>query len=196
MPRNKAGAMKGTVAFAHFSGVDEEKDPVSELSIVDKVSGVEIVSIPLTLVQFGNLVRGGRTVDVMIDWNVKRLGWKYESKRVLVPLDTEKCKGEWKDGNHVLTAAGNKYLDQALAHYEIDGWKADRKDVLNHHRRGKDGVHIAFRRWVAPTHGPAQCIGCDGVILADAQVFYVNSNGACCSTECAACARSRDAAVG
>lgn len=146
MTRN---TLQAKIRFGHYLSHGDEQ--CSYLRIEDTASSRQVVEVEFTARQLADFIRG-QEVAAEVEWSVDRLGWKYENKTETVPLDLEKCKAEWKDGNHVLTTATQKYLDKALAAYEVDGWKADREDTVNHHRRKNGAATIIFRRWLEPDH--------------------------------------------
>lgn len=137
------------IMLAHFANANEN-DPISELRITDTLSGSRIATIPLNPEQLFDLLRGGREAEVTAEWRIQKLGWTHENKTEDVKLNMEKVTADYIKGTSRLTVTATHYLDIALAKYEVEGWKGNREEALNHHRRTKQGCQMTFHRWLPP----------------------------------------------
>lgn len=115
------------------------------IEISDELSGVEFVEAHIEYTDFAKLITGMSDVDCeIITRGLHLVGMIREHKTVKVFMP---------DGEH--KTRGDRAL-VAVQEYEVDGWKGDLRDTLNHHnqvaRRAGDGAwyKVGFVRHVAP----------------------------------------------
>lgn len=111
------------------------------IRIRDRVSGCEVVELRIPLEQFAMALTGLSEVPAYATWRTTALLKKREVKSVNVPL----IAGEdmpYGDGRE-------DYAARAVAPFEVDGWKANKPDFGNWHRRNGDGSYnVGFSRFV------------------------------------------------
>lgn len=163
----------GSVSITRFSGSSQGWHIVLE----DETSRTRVVEIELTLEQFAQAL-GSHAECEFHSFNTGLVGMKYENKTevVYIPAAIQRVSYGMRDA-----VRNDPLVQQALAPYEVDGWRADIRDLTNHHNmdtniRGNalvqlamkanledqiqgDGmdrgnaVRIVFRRWVNPETG-------------------------------------------
>lgn len=104
------------------------------MTVTDNKSGEQFLEIRLSLEDFSRVVTG-MMLDIDMDLRHENLGKTREHKYEDVPFDR--------------LSATDEEVDEALAHFEVFGWKADRSDMTNHHRRvGRFAQRVSFTRHV------------------------------------------------
>lgn len=128
--------VKGEISIGryHGSGVGEES---VYISIEDDAAGCMIVEVLMTPHEFAQVLTGSGnrpgTVKVYTD---APIGMIREHKTELVPsLDYSK-----RDNN--------KAINAVLKPFEVDGWKARKEDLFNHHMKRGNQSQVSFVRHV------------------------------------------------
>lgn len=124
--------------------INRRSDGKIIIEVGDYVSGVGIVKVTLTAEQFGDAISGlylgaGRTAAVSFnDTGARFFGCKLEHKTVIMdpPEIIPRDRAERDAG-----------FDSMCEPYEVDGWRLNRDDLTNHHRRTDNGKQrvSAFR---------------------------------------------------
>lgn len=110
-------------------------DDYLNFTIQDQVSGAQIVDIKITAAEFANLL-SARSAHCLGDLRLHGIGKLQAIRKQLVATEEYSFTPERKT--------------EILAAYEIDGWRADREDLGNSHRRtdkAEKGFVVTFRRW-------------------------------------------------
>lgn len=131
--------LKGSIRIARPSYGDGHE--AIEISVVDELSGVEFLEAHLDLAEFTKCLTGASAECVFELRSANLVGMKAEHKRESVPLPGFSCTIE--------------QAQKACAKFEVDGWKADYEDAMNHHRISRKGekyyASVVFRRHVKAT---------------------------------------------
>jgi hypothetical protein len=116
-------------------GRDER--PIS-VRVSDDLSGCRILEVYFGLAEFMQILTGSSGIVAEGEFYTNTpIGCTPEHKEEIVP----RPKG-YKE---------SKEDDKILAPFEIEGWKARRSDLHNHHRWvGPDKVSVSFNRFVRP----------------------------------------------
>lgn len=107
-----------------------------KIYLIDESSRCEIVDLTISPHDFAEAITGMSHRPCEIEWRIANLGKKHEHKTEDVPC-------EWLTGKE-----REEFKNKALAPFEVDGWKADRSCLGNHHCRTKDGYRVSFHRYV------------------------------------------------
>ena len=100
------------------------------IQITDELSQVQFATVYMTHEQF-SVALGSSVGHGEFDLRGAHLvGMTVEHKTEVVPFSHGEDKAE------------------ALASFEVDGWKGDRPDLGNMHKRAGDGFKVMFRRHV------------------------------------------------
>ena len=125
------------------------------LELVDHDSRVHFLEVELTPEQYAALVSGGclDRVEAVV-FGLDRVGMLHEHKHELVPWDGCSDEGRYRDSD----AERTEEEDQALAPFEVEGWRARVADLRNttHRRVLVDGVahqRVGFHRNVPKPEG-------------------------------------------
>ena len=104
------------------------------IEIQDEASRIRIVEVKMTLEEFAQCVTGMSLMDIPAEFgDLSLIGKQMEVKVIEISgLDYS----TWKDRNRFIKP------------FEADGWKAEDKEEMNHHRMSKNGYQVTFRRWV------------------------------------------------
>lgn len=128
--------LKGKISVSRFSTNKEPYHGIS-IEITDESSGTLVVEVTMTPEQFGNAISGLGHVECLFDFgNSDLIGKRREAKTVAIPLNKSPYKLQ------------DSEIDDILADYEVNGWKARRSDFKNSHKYGKDLVNVVFVRFV------------------------------------------------
>jgi hypothetical protein len=133
--------LKGKISIGRLYGGGE---PEVIVQIIDDATRVHFVEGRLSLLEFAQVITGQGEVPIELEVRgLDLLGKRREHKTAFVPFDSKYIPDETKR---------QKAIDKALKPFEIDGWKARREDMENHHRyerdRGVDGYRVNFVRFV------------------------------------------------
>jgi hypothetical protein len=111
-------------------------DDYIAIEVVDGLSGTKFVQIEITPETLGNVITGLSFQECEFELRrIDLVGKKREVTHYLVP------RPEHRDDEEEATAL--------LAPFEINGWKANRRDLYNHHNWcGDDKVRVGFSRYV------------------------------------------------
>ena len=128
--------MKGSISI-HRVYSSHEDDRI-RVEITDELSRTRFVSFETDLENFAKALMGQREVDGTFSIaGINLIGMIAENKTEIV-----KCQPPWNEET-------KKEANVALKKYEVDGWKARRGDIDNHHNFRKGGVEVVFSRHVA-----------------------------------------------
>jgi hypothetical protein len=109
------------------------------LEFRDKESGTEFLEATFTLEDWARVLfaAGG---DCEFELTAENVGKRHEMKTIKIAFHDYLFNG----GNREDAAK------KALEPYEIDGWKGDWRDLLNHHRRylNSNSYNVTFHRYV------------------------------------------------
>lgn len=125
---------KGNISISRWSS---NREPYSGISITieDESSGTTVLDLDMTPEAFGNAVTGLSSQPCEFDFHGENIGKIREQKTEYV---------RWYDPGKT-----NSKQD-ALAPFEIDGWKGRESDLGNHHRRDpiSQKYSVNFTRFV------------------------------------------------
>lgn len=125
--------LKGKVRISRWTGGGNPHTGIT-ISLVDEISRSQCVEIHLTIEALGMCLTQSEQ-ECEFEWRPDVVGMTVENKTEVVLYD---C-----------TNKDQKVLDKALAPFEVDGWKARRSDMSNHHRRTPSGEQrVVFLRHV------------------------------------------------
>jgi len=122
-------------------------DRFMRLQFVDSVARVTFLEVQMTMEEFANCAMGSMQQSNIpaIVRRLDLLGMKAENKTVWVPYTQH--LGSAETGTPARSAEA-----EALAPFEVDGWRGDADDIRNTHRRstqdGVEGYSVIFRRHV------------------------------------------------
>lgn len=127
---------KGTISLSRTHGGGH--GALIHISIIDQISRTEFFDGFMSVEDFGNMITGLGFRPIEFEFRPDRVGMRPENKVEIV--DRPKSYDSKTKQNEI---------DKALAPFEVDGWRADRSDLTNHHRRvGNDKVRVRFFRHV------------------------------------------------
>lgn len=130
--------MKGNIIITHTTGQSDNR--TVRITVGDEASQIEFLEVRLTLEEFGTLLTGGREVDCEFKLKgAEKVGMISQNKEEIVPVPKEVRYSTDREG--ALSA-------KLLAPFEVDGWKARKGDLFNHHRQTEDGYRVVFFRHV------------------------------------------------
>jgi len=112
------------------------------IEIVDQGSSISFVSAVMSLEDFARAVTG-------FGWQSAKLEIRGLDKIGMV-LET-KIEQVFYDGPYFKEKALElaPVISEALQPFEIDGWKGDKSDLVNPHKRAGDKIqNVVFRRWL------------------------------------------------
>jgi hypothetical protein len=125
--------LKGTMRVSHLQGFNEDTTPI-HIEINDAASGCRVLDVYLAYDEFSKALtssQGEATIEIR---NLTNIGKKLESHECLVPFQ--------------FSNDSEKDIDAALKPFEVDGWKAWRSDMTNHHNGGNGMQRVRFFRYV------------------------------------------------
>ena len=134
--------LKGSLRIGGYSGSDSG----IRIELVDELSHCVVVSGTLTYEEFGKVIANMSGKCEFFHNASGLIGMKAENKTEIVAFENPSFAREGPK----LKAA----MDKALKPFEVDGWKGDRDDMLNHHRRVTGGYRVIFRRHVPAKETP------------------------------------------
>jgi len=128
--------------------VHSDEDYIA-IEITDALSGTKFLQVELTAEVLGLVLTGLSFQECKFNLHrVDLVGKKREHKSELVPRPKK-----YRDDKKAAEEA-----DGLLAPFEIDGWKAHRYDLYNHHNWVKDDmVQVGFIRFVEATSCEETC---------------------------------------
>lgn len=112
-----------------------EREDFITVRLTDRGSSISFVEVEVSMADFAAAVTGHGAIPCTGEVRgLQLVGTTHEAKTVVVPGLTHET---WK------------VRAQLVAEYEVDGWKADMAEGMNHHRvRGVDGYEVWFHRYV------------------------------------------------
>jgi hypothetical protein len=131
--KRKDLVVEGEIEIHRVSGIDDDNRAV-RIVVKDAVARCEFLEVSMSLKTFAEALfaRGGNRCELRIR-GLDVLGLKAEHKEELVPV---------KDFSFLESDL------EAMRKFEVDGWKGDRSDLENHHRRGNGVCRVRFFRHV------------------------------------------------
>ena len=135
--------MKGKITIGKVTCCGEPENDYVSIRIEDELSNINFVDVKMDIESFGKALLGLGSVPVEFELRgLDRVGKKFEHKEMEVMITHR--RGD---------SPGTGDIDAALSKNEIDGWKGDRGDCTNMHKRVRSGagytVHnVHFFRWV------------------------------------------------
>lgn len=129
---------KVSISRVHSShdGVSHHGDYMN-ITIVDENSGVEFVDVQVDIKTFMDVLTGLARQPCEFELRLPELvGMVKEGKSELVQ------KPGWN--------ATDEEIDEILIPFEVNGWRAARDNIKNHHNYRGDKVQVSFSRYVAP----------------------------------------------
>ena len=115
----------------------EIERPMS-IRITDNTSGCRILEVYFGLADFMDILTGRCGLHAEGDfYSTNPIGCTREHKEELVPSPKGYKPDEVEDS-------------AILAPFEVEGWKARREDLHNHHRSNKDKQRVTFTRFIKP----------------------------------------------
>lgn len=134
MEKRYAGRL--TISRVHSS---HEGDYV-EISLVDDTSHTQPVKIHVSLQAFAEALMGSGDRPCTFEWRPSRVGKIHETRKQIVPYH-----GYYRHGS----AEERRAKADALAPFEVDGWRGNPSDLGNMHRSLGDGQYrVLFARYV------------------------------------------------
>lgn len=127
----------GDISICRCSGPDGH---FIRIQLNDESSHTRVIDIRLTAEAFGNAVTGLGYQLCAFELFGQHVGRVRECREQGIPFEP---RGPFKERKQEAAVA--------LKPYEKDGWKGDPEDLLNHHRRNRDGIQrVRFVRYVLP----------------------------------------------
>jgi hypothetical protein len=130
--------MNGTLTISKAS------DDTIRIRLIDSLSQMVVTDIQTTPEQFAQAVFGTGFRPCTFELRTDKVGLRREVK----------TENVYPDSN---TEALTPLLraTAAVMRFEVDGWKGNLSDALNHHKRGPDGSYrVTFERWVPVEDAP------------------------------------------
>jgi hypothetical protein len=133
--------MKGNITISRFSNYREEDDKSVSISIEDEASGTRFIEVRMTPRDFMLALTGQGYVDVDFELRADLVGKRREIKTENIPVSDY--------------SVSDDEIEEVLAAYEVDGWRASRGDLKNHHNHigdedGRDYYSVGFIRYLDP----------------------------------------------
>jgi len=125
--------MTVTIQFGRIHGGGLDEDKCYRLRIKDDSSKVTVCEISMNAEQLAQVLTGISTQGISVEWGfVGKIGMVREVKRELV---------------HV---PNRSLVKEAVAGFEVNGWKGRLEDASNHHKRGpgSDMYWVTYTRHV------------------------------------------------
>jgi hypothetical protein len=126
--------LKGKIIISRASGGQADDKPI-HISIEDDLSGCRVLDIYMALDEFAKSITASYGAADIQHFPMSPIGKKVENKSEIVPFN-------WT------LRTSKEEEDAALAPFEVDGWKARRSDLTNHHCRTNKGQRVVFFRYV------------------------------------------------
>ena len=133
--------VKGILQISRASGGQADKQPM-HITITDEISGCRVCEMFLALDEFTKGLTSSQGIGTLEIFPHAPWGMKPEHKTVFIPY-TGPTYGKGSEAK----------IAEALAPFEINGWKARKGDMGNHHRGGPEGYNVVFFRHVDPKTG-------------------------------------------
>jgi len=122
--------LPGTLCISRTSSTHDADE--IEIRFIDEESHVQFATFHISLENFAKALTGLGYVEGKIEYRgLNRVGKISESKTELV---------------HCKPYGDDKAKYKALAEFEVDGWKARKGDIDNHHHYTPHGVRVVFFR--------------------------------------------------
>lgn len=117
------------------------------IEVIDQGSGISFVNAVMSLEDFARAVTGYGWQSAELEVReLEKVGMILETKREQVTYDGP----YFKEGALELAPT----ITEALRPFEVDGWKGDKSDLVNPHKRaGKGTQNVSFKRWVPRVTG-------------------------------------------
>ena len=126
--------VKATISIHRFSG---SSSGIS-ITLRDEVSGCEFFRGEMNAEDFGNAVTGLSEQPIEGNLATANVNKKREVKEEVVPYQN----GYQSDQKEA------KRKQEALAPFEVDGWRGRKDDLGNQHRGTGNGYRVTFIRFV------------------------------------------------
>ena len=134
--------MKGKISLGRYNNANDIPLQI-HIRLEDDLSGVEFLSIEMSLENLANLITGMGYLDCEFQLRgLDKVGLTREHKIEIIELPDDFRSYE-KDVEEKIT--------NILQYYEVDGWIGRRSDVTNGHNRakGKNAQSVSFTRRVS-----------------------------------------------
>jgi hypothetical protein len=125
--------LKATLQISRASGGRYDEKPM-HITVTDELSGCRVCELYMRLDEFTKALMSSEGKASMEYYTNAPIGMKAENKTEVVPCE--------------FTVYGDENIDAALKPFEVDGWKARRSDLSNHHYSVKGGQKVTFFRHV------------------------------------------------
>lgn len=136
--------LPGTMTSAVVHGGADGRRIMLELR--DTSSSIVLFRVEMAPDSYGLMLSGlsGRPCKYEISDHVQHAGCTREHKEEVVP---------WNKG-YLSKTAMEQARREAVAPFEVDGWRAWKDDIGNMHRRTDGGYRVSFSRLVKPNGEP------------------------------------------
>lgn len=144
--------LKGRISIGRSYGGAREDEPVS-IRVEDQLSGLEVISIRMTLEDFATALMGQGFIPCTFDYNdTKRIGMHREVKTELVKFNCYRDRPSRQVNASNYAEVEEEYLRSKLAPFEVDGWSGRTYDLTNGHNivtiDGESYQKVGFMRFV------------------------------------------------
>jgi hypothetical protein len=142
--------LKGNISLSRTSSNVEEMHNKVHITLEDELSSAQVVSIWMELKEFAMMITGLSSITCTFEFNDGGVvGMKREYKIVEIEVPNDWYPRLNKD----MALSKPWEVSDLLAPYEVDGWKARREDMFNHHNRvytkDRTWYRVAFVRFVS-----------------------------------------------
>lgn len=135
----KRESLSGTVQISRASGGTIDHTPI-HIEIQDEISHCRVLDIYMSFEEFAKALTSSIGKADIRHFPDSPIGMRAESKTEIVPFESG-------------YPAAESDITKALKPFEVDGWKARRSDMTNHHHRVSGGQKVVFFRHVNPKTG-------------------------------------------
>lgn len=138
---NESKPLAGYVTISRASGGPADAEPI-HITIDDEISGCRVLDLYMRLDEFAKAVTSSQGKASIRHFRSAPVGMKAENKTEIVPYKHAYGKDHSEDEA------------KALGPFEVDGWRARRSDLSNHHHYVSEGKQrVTFFRHVNPDTG-------------------------------------------
>ena len=138
MKKTKYGAeiLPGNISINRVTGGGEAE---IWISLEEETSGIQFARFKMTLENFAKVITSQSCIEGTLELiGLDKLGWKAENKTEIISAPSG------------MSDKGKKEAEQAVKTLEVDGWRARKGDVTNHHCWKGNTVSVVFFRHVKP----------------------------------------------
>lgn len=133
----------GQISIGRLHGKGVDATNAIRIEVIDKTSGCRMVDISMGLQDFAECMTGLSLVPCAVEYNDSGLiGKTREHKKISVTIPkkfADLSRRDWTE----------EAYQEILGPFEIDGWKAYRDDLHNHHNYTTERTYtVLFVRYV------------------------------------------------